>query len=117
MKLLEIPEENRPRERLQKLGPLALSDAELLAIMLGNGTNGENAIEVANRFLSKFDLSKLPALSASEFKKIRGIGKVKAMQLKAALELSKRALSGIKNSFVIKGAKDVYNYASAKLGD
>ncbi|MBI2176020.1 DNA repair protein RadC [Candidatus Woesearchaeota archaeon] len=116
MRLLEIPEENRPRERLQKLGPSALSDAELLAIMLGNGTNGENAIEVANRFLSKFSLSKLPALSVSEFRKIKGIGEVKATQLKAAFEISKRASSGIHNSFAIKGAKDVYNYASAKLG-
>ncbi|MEK6837968.1 MAG: UPF0758 domain-containing protein [Nanoarchaeota archaeon] len=74
MKLLEMPEDSRPRERFQKLGPAALSDAEVLAILLQNGTAKENAVELSNRLLSDYGyitidrVEKDPANSRPSFK-------------------------------------------------
>lgn len=116
MKLLEIPPENRPRERFQKLGPAALSDAELLAILLQKGTAKENAVELSNRLLSDYGLAKLPALSLKELQQTNGIGLVKAIQIKAAFEFGRRASVTISNKFMIKGARSVYDYASSKIG-
>lgn len=116
MKLLEIPEENRPRERFQRLGPSALSDAELLAILLQKGTVKENVIDLSNRLLSNYGLAKLPSLSLKELQQTKGIGLVKAIQVKAAFEFGRRASVSNSNNFVIKGAKSVYDYASGKIG-
>lgn len=59
MRIKEISSENRPRERLEKLGPSVLSDAELLAIILKTGSRNENVIDLSNRIISKFELSNL----------------------------------------------------------
>lgn len=59
MRIKEISLENRPRERLEKLGPSVLSDAELLAIILKTGSRNENIIDLSNRIISKFELSNL----------------------------------------------------------
>ena len=115
MKLLEIPAENRPRERLQNLGAKALSEAELLAIILQKGTRNENVIDISNRLIARYGIEKLPLLSLKELQAINGIGPAKAMQITALFELGKRC-SGISNgSKTITSAKDVYDYAAPKL--
>ena len=114
MKILDIPLENRPRERFLKGGADGLSDAELLAIILQKGTMGENAVDVSNRLIAAYGLDKLAVLSLKELQAIKGIGPAKAMQIKAGFELNKRrVVTG--GSQRIRSAKDVYSYLSEKL--
>lgn len=116
MKLLEIPPENRPRERFQKLGPQALSEAELIAIILQKGTRTDNVIDLSNQILSKFSLVKLSNLSINELQQVKGIGPAKAIQLLAVFELGRRyANSKAGSSHPLISAEKVYEYASPKL--
>ena len=86
-----LPPEQRPRERMLKEGPAALSDIDLLAIMLRTGPAKTSAMELAAEMLQRFrDLRILSQASIEELSQIRGIGPVKAVQIKAALELGKR---------------------------
>ncbi|NPA93147.1 MAG: JAB domain-containing protein [Chloroflexi bacterium] len=81
----------RPRERLEQLGPQSLSTAELLAILLRVGLPGENAVQLARRLLRQFEgLPGLQRATFDELKAQRGIGTAKAAQIKAALELGRR---------------------------
>ncbi|MBY6187947.1 DNA repair protein RadC [Marinobacter hydrocarbonoclasticus] len=88
------PASERPRERLLKLGPEALSDAELLAIFLRTGVKGLNAVELARRLLTEFgDLGHLLSANRQQFCAIRGLGEAKYVQLHATLELARRYLA------------------------
>jgi DNA repair protein RadC len=90
-RIIDIEEHERPRERMARLGPQALSNAELLAILLRTGMQGENAIEVAERLLQTYGgVSGLYRASLDELKKQKGLGLAKATQIKAAIELSHR---------------------------
>ncbi|MBU4502279.1 MAG: DNA repair protein RadC [Nanoarchaeota archaeon] len=115
MRIKDMSEENRPRERFQRLGATALSDAELLALVLQQGTNGENVIDMSNRLLFRYGIDKLSDLSLNELQEIKGIGPAKAMQIKALFEFNKRYSLSKKNGKPIKSAKDVFEYASQKL--
>jgi DNA repair protein RadC len=87
----EMLSDERPRERLARLGPQALSTAELLALVLRAGTPGENAIELAARLLHRYSgLGGLLAVELSELYAERGLGQAKVAALKAALELGRR---------------------------
>jgi DNA repair protein RadC len=87
----ELPEDSRPRERLFNYGERALSTAELLAITLRTGSGQENALHLAQRILTDFDgLPGIARAAISELTDIRGIGDVKAVEIKAALELGRR---------------------------
>jgi DNA repair protein RadC len=88
----DIPIDDRPRERLIKFGPEALSNAELLAIILRVGTKSESAIAMANRIISSSNegLKFLSTATIEELSGIKGIGEAKAAQIKASLELGKR---------------------------
>lgn len=87
----EIPEDERPRERLIFYGAGVLSTAELLAIALRTGSQRENAIGLAQRLLSAFGgLGGLAKASVAELCEVPGVGPAKAAQIKAALELGKR---------------------------
>ncbi len=89
----EIPKEERPYERCKQMGAQALTDSELLAILLRTGTVGESALDLANRVLKDLDppgLLGLHQLRFEELLAIRGIGEVKAIQLSCISELSKR---------------------------
>jgi DNA repair protein RadC len=89
--LHDLPTEERPRERLQNHGPGALSNAELLAIILRTGTTRDNVLELAGQLLSKYD--GLGGLMRAEFMQLcaeYGLGTAKAAQLKAALEIGRR---------------------------
>ena len=90
-RITDLHASDRPRERLASLGPQALSNAELIAILLRVGVKGENAVSVAQRLLNKFGgLQGLHRAPFAELKSQRGIGEAKAAQVKAAIELGRR---------------------------
>ncbi len=87
----DMPAEERPREKLQMLGAGALSNAELLAILLRLGSKNESAVQVATRVLARGGgLRNLPDQSLEDLQKNKGIGPDKAVTIKAALELGSR---------------------------
>lgn len=85
-------EGDRPREKLLSKGRQALSDAELIAILIGSGNKKETAVELSKRILGQVnnDLTFLSKMSYAELKKFRGIGEAKALSIVAALELGRR---------------------------
>ena len=112
MRIRDISQEQRPRERMAR--GEALSEAELLAIILQKGTREENVIDMSHRLISAYSLEKLSSCSLVELQAIKGIGPAKAMQIKAVFELSKR-VKYQNNGKVIKTAKDVYDYCWPKM--
>lgn len=107
--LRNIPIEDRPRERMHKLGSHALSNAELLAILLRTGTYAESAVQLAQTVLTEFgSLRSLVDLSTEELIQIKGIGPAKAMQIKAGIELGRRlARSTMNDTHTIRSPQDV----------
>jgi DNA repair protein RadC len=93
MAITDWPMQERPRERLIALGPQALADAELLAILLRTGVKGRSAVDVARSLLARFgSVAGLLEAGAGELAGVPGLGPAKSTQLQAALELSRRAL-------------------------
>lgn len=87
----ELPEQDRPRERLASLGAGALSDSELIAILLRTGMKGANAVEIGRQLIQRFgNLTELSRASVADIAKVKGVGKTKAVQLAAAFGLAKR---------------------------
>lgn len=90
-RIADLDPAERPRERLQRLGPQALTNAELLAILLRTGLPGENAVQIGQRLLQTFGgLTGLHRASFDEMRLQRGVGKAKSAQIKAAIELGRR---------------------------
>ena len=90
-RIMDLHESDRPRERLAALGPQALTNAELIAILLRVGVKGESAVTVGQRLLAKFGgLTGLHRAPFAELKKQHGLGDAKAAQIKAAIELGRR---------------------------
>jgi len=111
LNMKELPFSERPYEKLEVVGAEHLSNAELLAVIIKTGTKAYTAVELAQLVLKLSHdgrLSSLNNLSIEQFKQVKGIGRVKAIQIKAALELSKRIASsdGIVHH-IIKSAYDV----------
>ncbi|MFA5856684.1 MAG: DNA repair protein RadC [Candidatus Pacearchaeota archaeon] len=117
MKIKDFPKEGRPRERFFKLGPGALSDAELFAILLRTGTKGENVIEMSNRLINEYGLDKLFDCSLKELQKIKGIKQAKAMQILTIAEITKRINQSKKPIKKITCAEDVFNLMHERLKD
>ena len=95
MKVKELPISERPYEKLEMYGEKTLSNAELIAIIIKCGTKDESSVSIAQRILAlekngENNLSFLQNVSIQEFMSIKGIGKVKAIQLKAICELTRR---------------------------
>ncbi|ASS92059.1 MULTISPECIES: RadC family protein [Aeribacillus] len=113
----DFPEEERPRERLIHNGPKGLSNHELLAILLRTGTKGESVLELANKLLKTFGgLRMLKEASVQEIMGIPGIGKAKAVQIIAALELGKRIHQlAYKDRYVIRSPQDASNYVMEEM--
>lgn len=113
MKIKELPILDRPYEKLEMYGAESLSNAELLAIIIKTGTRNDTSVSVAQKILNlsnnsnKDDLRFLQELSIKEFMTIKGIGKVKAIQLKAICELTKRISKPISKRIKISNTKDV----------
>lgn len=94
VRIVDMPAVDRPRERLAQVGASALSTPELLAIILRVGSRGDSAITLASRILAEFDgLERLGCSSVEELCQVRGVGKAKAVQILAAIELGKRVAS------------------------
>lgn len=117
MKIKEMPEDSRPRERLLKFGIQNLSNSELLALILEKGTKQENAIEMSNRLINQYGLDKLSECSLKELQEINGIGQAKAMQILALFELNKRdnlAKHPVKR---VSCARDIFDLFHDRLKD
>ena len=118
MKIKDIPWYNRPGIRLKKKGVSILSDAELLAIVLGRGNKEENAIDLSNRVLGNYNFHKLADLSLHELEK-EFKNQVKAMKITAMFEIFRRTSRLNKKGFKPKigNAEDVFNYYVDQLQD
>ena len=94
LQIREWPAEDRPRERLYHKGAEALADAELLAIQLGTGVPGLSSMDVAREILAQHgSLSALAGLGVAELAHLRGVGRVRAIRLAAAFEITRRLRS------------------------
>jgi DNA repair protein RadC len=89
--IADLPLDERPRERMQHHGPRTMSDAELLAILLGSGTEGKNAIDLAREMLIDGGVPILAKNDVDQLKKTRGVGLAKAARIAAAFELGRRS--------------------------
>lgn len=93
MRIADLPPDLRPRERLLTNGPAALTDAELLAVLLRSGTGGCSAIELGQALLARFgSLARLLSAAPRELSEIRGLGPAKRAEILAVTELQRRAL-------------------------
>ncbi len=120
LSLKELAEDDRPREKLLALGKQNLSDAELLAIILGSGNRTQTAVQLAQYMLSqhKFSINELAKLSVNDLKKFKGVGTVKAINIAAAFELAKRRNDfGVDEKITIQSSKDAYKFFNTRLSD
>lgn len=92
--VLDLPENDRPRERMIAVGAGSLSDAELLCIILGRGVRGESVMDTARNLLSKFkSLTSVLEASPEELQQLNGLGPAKACQLVACFEIARRVIN------------------------
>jgi len=119
MAINEWPEDQRPRERLIKLGSTALSDAELLAVFLRTGVSGKSAVDLGREMINHFgSLSKLFSANIKDFSAIHGLGNAKFAQLHAVLELAKRAINEeLKVNTSLSSPQAVKNYLQLMIGN
>ncbi|MFL5752033.1 MAG: DNA repair protein RadC [Bacteroidia bacterium] len=120
LNLKSLALDDRPREKLIGKGRHALSDAELLAILLGSGSRNETAVQLAQRMLNEQqnNLNNMAQLNLNDLKKYRGIGEAKAITIAAALELGRRRKeAGTPEKIKIQSSRDAYNALSANLID
>jgi DNA repair protein RadC len=113
-------EEDRPREKLSGQGRRALTDAELIAILIGSGSREESAVELSKRILHHYDndLNKLGKAGISELSQFKGIGEAKAISIIAALEIGRRrGDTEIKVLDEVKSSRDGYNIMRRHLMD
>lgn len=117
MRIREIPQSDRPREKLANRGPASLTDAELLAIFLRTGLKGKSAITLAGELLhAKGSLLALSRCSAAELPRlVSGIGPAKAAELCAAFELGKRLARGAGERPILDSAEAIHATFGAEL--
>ncbi len=112
-------EDDQPREKMMMKGANALSNAELIAILINNGTKDKSAVDVAKQmlFAAGNDLQRLGKMSIKEIKnlKVKGIGDAKAISIAAALELGARRDAAEKKVDIILHSKDVAEFLKSKL--
>ena len=120
MSIKSWAEEDRPREKLSNQGRRSLSEAELIAILIGSGNINESAVELSKRILHtcNHDLNHLARLSIAELSKFKGIGEAKAISIIAALELGRRRKEAPRSALVqVHTSLDVYEYLIAQYKD
>nr|WP_096198860.1 DNA repair protein RadC [Bacillus sp. FJAT-45350] len=108
----DVPQSERPRERMVNEGPKFLTNQELLAILLRSGTKQESVLTLAQRLLQQFDgLYLLKDATLEELQQIKGIGLAKAIEIRAALELGRRISTlQIEDRYTIRSPEDVSRY-------
>ena len=115
----DIPKDDRPRERLMKLGVRNISNEDLISIILKTGTKNKSVKDLSLILLNKFgDIKNMRDIELNDILSINGIGKVKAIELIASIELGRRVLED-KNidGTSIRSTKDVYDYFNRLLKD
>jgi len=117
--LHDLPQNERPRERLKKVGIDNLSLQELLALIIERGKKGKNVLTIAQNVLAHFgSLAKIKEASLEELQKVKGIGFATACKLKAAFKLGEKVLGQFeKYGQKIETPKDVFNLLKNELGD
>ncbi len=114
--LKEMTEMEKPREKLYYYGAESLSDYELLAILLRTGTKNKSVIDLSIEILNNIvHINELQSITIEELINIKGIGKTKAIELLATIELGKRINSYNKSIYKIKSSKDCFKYIKDKL--
>ncbi|MBP7555447.1 MAG: DNA repair protein RadC [Chitinophagaceae bacterium] len=115
----EWAKDDRPREKLLSIGVQALSDAELLAILLRNGSKTRSVMEIARELLQRAGgkLTNLSQFTLKEMQEIDGMGEAKALLLQAGLELGRRMETGGQEQLQLASSEDVANYLKAHLQD
>jgi DNA repair protein RadC len=118
MILKDLPQDARPREKLLARGPGALSDAELLALLLRTGLPGKNALQMGQELISTFGgVSGLLHTPADALKKIKGLGPAKRAEIVAVLELARRALaSQLQEKTMFSNPQAIRDYLQLQLG-
>ena len=118
MLLKDLPPDARPREKLLARGPGALSDAELLALLLRTGLPGKNALQMGQELISTFGgVSGLLNTPAEALKKIKGLGPAKRAEIVAVLELARRALaSQLQEKTIFSNPQAIRDYLQLQLG-
>ena len=112
--------DDRPREKLLRKSPRALSDSELLAILINNGTREKSAVDLAREVLlmGKNNLNELGKISVRELTRIKGIGEAKAINIAAAMELGRRRqASGYLEKPQISDSREIAQYLQSLLRD
>ena len=120
MSIKFLAEDDRPREKFLLKGKSALSDSELLAIILGSGNNEDSAVELARKILASVDYNwqKLSKLSIKDLMKFKGIGEAKAISVAAALEIGRRkAAQESPEKDKVTSVNDLYKIFSQYLSD
>jgi DNA repair protein RadC len=120
LSIKEWAEDDRPREKLMLKGRHTLSDAELLAILIGSGTRNETAVDLCKRILSEYDnsLDELAKCTANSLKKFRGVGEAKAIAIVAAMELGRRRVNAPTQELItIRASSDCYRSIASTLTD
>lgn len=120
LNIREWSPEDRPREKLLLKGTSALSEAELVAILIGSGTTKTSAVELAKKvlLLGKNNLNELARLSVKDLMKIKGIGEAKAITIVAALELGRRRKAqDVEEKPKISSSKDAFDLIQGDLMD
>lgn len=113
-------EDDRPREKLLHKGKMALSDAELVAILIGSGSRNESAVSLSQRILASADnnLSELGRLSITQLMEFKGIGEAKAICIAAAMELGRRRRTGeALERKKITSSNSVFEYIQPIIGE
>ena len=113
-------EDDRPREKFSNKGKAALSDAELMAILIGSGNRQESAVDLSKRILNKVqgNLNELARLSLDDLMEFKGIGEAKAISIATALEIGKRRnLAVALERKSIKSSEAVFNVIQPQIGD
>ncbi len=115
----DLPKPERPRERLQRLGPDALSSQELLALVIGRGIPKKSVMTIAQELLVRFgNVKAISRATLEELSQIKGIGIAKAAQIKACFELAKREnLEADEENFDIKNPEAVFKLISSSIKD
>ena len=113
----EWPEDERPRERLHRHGTAGMSDAQLIAIILRTGAGGISALDLARQLLTSFgSLRNIERATLSELSSVKGIGKAKAAQIKAAAEIGRRMFrEEVRRGTAFTTGKDVHAFLAPRV--
>ena len=111
----EMPDAERPRERFKKYGVKALSNEELLSILLRTGTSMKSVKDVSLDILKKYSINDLENINFNVLKSIKGVGEVKAITILSAIEFGRRVISKKDLIFQIKNGDDLYNLVKDEM--